>query len=36
MEAEKIDTIYFKELLQKGIRDIFEAQRNKANKRIYK
>ena len=35
MEAEKIDTIYFKELLQKGIRDIFEAQRLIANKRIY-
>lgn len=35
MDAEKIDTIYFKELLQKGIRDIFEAQRLIANKRIY-
>ncbi len=35
MEAEKIDTNYFKELLQKGIRDIFEAQRLIANKRIY-
>lgn len=35
METEKIDTSYFKGLLLRGIRDVFEAQRLIANKRIY-
>ena len=35
MEAESIKAQYFRQQLEKGIRDIFEAQRAIATERIY-